>query len=150
MNISDYRLLKKHFGKIPPAKVAQAQRAQHGEFGAPGKINGQPEEPNGPPEYPAPIEIPNPTEIPSPVPGDTPTELPVPEKNPTPEIEPPKERLAAAVPIRRANLAHCVDCSPPHPLTIRIQQINSRRTTLIRFLRSDRAMRRGRSDQTTH
>jgi hypothetical protein len=107
MNISDYRLLKSHFGKITPARFGQAPRTK-------------PEAPKEPPEYPTPIEIPDPTEIPPPVPGDAPIELPGPEENPTPEIEPPKEQL-----------------NTHGTFSIRIQQIRSQRSTLIKFIRQD-------------
>lgn len=118
MNISDYRLLKSHFGKIKPVRFAQAPRTK-------------PEEPQHPPEYPAPIEIPNPTEIPSPVPGDAPVELPGPEENPTPEIEPPKEQLSDnALSQSVMNASSRTDTGF---VTVHVQQIRSLRTTLIRF-----------------
>lgn len=112
MNISDYRLLKSHFGKIKSVRFAQAPRTK-------------PEEPQHPPEYPAPIEIPHPTEIPSPVPGDTPQEFPGPEQNPKPEIEPPKEQSADQPSLQSP--------STVGPVVVRVQKIRSQRTTLIRF-----------------
>jgi len=114
MNISDYRLLQSHFNQIPAIRPVRAPRVRW-------------QDPQNPPEYPTPIEIPDPTEIPPPVPGDAPQELPGGEENPAPEIEPPKEQMTDD---RRAR------DTATFTLTIRIQQIRSRRTTLIRFMRT--------------